>query len=215
MGPTKTAPRLTRAEQRERTRARLIEAARRLFIAQGFHGTSVEQIAEAAGYTRGAFYSNFEDKDDIFIALLDDDQTKRIAELNVIFGESRSLEDAFASIIRGNEARDIRPTTILHTEFWLYAMRNPKVRRRLAEIQRNERKAYERAIKAQFDALGLDVPFDLHDAALVMIALDTGGPRLGMLDPEDVGPNFFFRATLQLFEATQALARQRAAAKNK
>ncbi len=213
MAPVKTPVRLTRKEQRERTRARLLGAAQRLFIAQGFHGTSVEEIAEAAGYTRGAFYSNFEDKDDIFLALLDKELGERIAELTPIFHQSATLNEAFAVILRTNPRHLVDAKTILKTEFWLYAARNPKVRRKLAEQQQAERRAFERVIKAQFDAVGLDVPIDLHDAALLIAMLDGASPTLHLIDPEDVPEDFFFNAVLQLFEAGQALARERAAAK--
>lgn len=61
----KTRRRLTREEIKEVTRMRLIEPAERLFIQKGFDEASVEEISEAAGYSRGVFYSNFEDKDQI------------------------------------------------------------------------------------------------------------------------------------------------------
>ena len=205
--------RLTRREQREQTRARLLAAAQRLFIARGFHGTSVEEIAEAAGYTRGAFYSNFEDKDDIFLALLDKNLSDRIAELTPIFHQSATLNEAFAVIIRTNPRHLVDAATILKTEFWLYAARNPKVRRKLAEQQRAERRAFERVIKAQFDAVELDAPIDLHDAALLIAMLDGASPSFHLIDPEDVPEDFFFTAVLQLFEAGQALAREKAKAR--
>ncbi|MEV7042684.1 TetR family transcriptional regulator [Amycolatopsis sp. NPDC051061] len=66
-----TGKRLTRAESRERTKDRLLAAAAELFAGRGVNGTSVEQIAERAGYTRGAFYGNFEDKHELVVALLE------------------------------------------------------------------------------------------------------------------------------------------------
>src|ERR1035441_1726715 len=62
--------RLTRRESRDATRARLIAAAEKIFIRFGFDASSVERIAEAAGFSRGAFYSNFQNKDELFIAVL-------------------------------------------------------------------------------------------------------------------------------------------------
>jgi AcrR family transcriptional regulator len=202
--------RLTRDERREVTRTKLLAAAETLFTKHGFAGTSVEEIAEAAGFTRGAFYSNFEDKDDIFLSLLDHKLHRRIGELNEVFKQTASLGEAFNAIIEGNQRRKIGSETILNTEFWLYAARNPKARRRLAEIQRTERQAFERAIRAQFEAAGLEVPFDVHDAALLVMMVDLGAPRLALIDPEDVGSDFFFRGMLQLFEAGVALAEKHA-----
>ena len=64
-----TTARLTRAERREQTRDDLIAAADRLFVEGGFHATSLDQIAAAAGYTKGAVYSNFASKEDLFFAV--------------------------------------------------------------------------------------------------------------------------------------------------
>lgn len=64
--------RLTRAERQEKTREALLDAAARVFVKRGFQGSSVEEISAEAGYTRGAFYSNFKSKEEIFVALLHD-----------------------------------------------------------------------------------------------------------------------------------------------
>ena len=64
------AERLTRSEQQGRTRAALLDAAGAVFVERGFQGASVEAIAERAGFTRGAFYSNFASKDELFAELL-------------------------------------------------------------------------------------------------------------------------------------------------
>ena len=63
--------RLTREESKEVTRMRLIEAAERLFVRKGFDDASVEEISETAGYSRGAFYSNFDNKEQVFLAVID------------------------------------------------------------------------------------------------------------------------------------------------
>ncbi len=68
---TTATRRLTRAESQERTRTRIVEAGTRLFLEQGFRVTSLEQIGEAAGFTRGAVYSNFAGKTAIGIAVID------------------------------------------------------------------------------------------------------------------------------------------------
>lgn len=70
---------MTRAQRKEQTRESLLEAAREMFVKKGLAATSVEDIAEAAGYTRGAFYSNFGGKWELLIELLrrDDDRARR------------------------------------------------------------------------------------------------------------------------------------------
>jgi AcrR family transcriptional regulator len=64
---------LTRAEQQSRTRAALVASARRVFARDGFHGANLAAIAREAGLTKGAVYSNFDNKADVFLAVLDDD----------------------------------------------------------------------------------------------------------------------------------------------
>ena len=201
--------RLSRVESRAITRSRLLEAAKEVFVERGFAGASVEEISERAGYTRGAFYSNFDDKDDIFVAVFEIYLNERIAEVTDIVRAASSLEEAFAVIRRGNVHRDSKTWSMLQAEYWLYAMRNPKARPKLAQIYRTERRAYERAIRAQFDAAGLDVPIRLRDAALVAQLLDENAPRLRFIDPKEIDEDFFFRAILQLLEAGLALARER------
>jgi AcrR family transcriptional regulator len=62
--------RLTSSEKKPETRRRLLEAAAQVFIRRGFQGASVEEICAEAGFTRGAFYSNFESKEEMFVELL-------------------------------------------------------------------------------------------------------------------------------------------------
>jgi AcrR family transcriptional regulator len=69
--------RLSRSDTRARTRADLIAAARRVFLARGFHQATLDEIAEQAGYTKGAVYSNFAGKDDLFLALLEEHYARR------------------------------------------------------------------------------------------------------------------------------------------
>jgi AcrR family transcriptional regulator len=84
--------RLTREVSREQTAQRLLNAARRLIASRGLSAVSVENIAAAAGYTRGAFYSNFNSKEDLFIELLRRDQQEARLELDALRDDSVPLE---------------------------------------------------------------------------------------------------------------------------
>ena len=66
------SPRLTRAEQAGRNRALVLGAARRVFLARGYHGATLEQIADEAGFSKGVVFSKFRGKADLFLALLED-----------------------------------------------------------------------------------------------------------------------------------------------
>ena len=85
--------RLTREESREQTRLRLLDAAAVAIAKKGLAATSVEDIAEHAGYTRGAFYSNFKSKTDLFIELLRIDQQTMQADLQKLLDADLSIED--------------------------------------------------------------------------------------------------------------------------
>src|SRR3954462_14650083 len=73
--------RLSRAEQQKQTRQRIVEAAAQLFEDRGFHATSVDQVAAAAGYTKGAVYSNFASKEDLFFAVYERRVDRTVVEM--------------------------------------------------------------------------------------------------------------------------------------
>ena len=148
--------RLTRRESREATRARLIEAAERIFIRFGFEASSVERIAEAAGFSRGAFYSNFRDKDELFIAVLNRRRLAISNALGEVFRNEplagkrlRAVRDWYVS--QGRQKQWI----ILETEFTLRAVRNRAVRIRLAALRRQELETYSALVARHFSEIGL------------------------------------------------------------
>src|SRR4051794_15138667 len=76
----KQAKRLSRTERTERNRERVLTAAREVFLARGYHGATVEQIAEAAGFSTGVVYSQFGGKADLFLTLLEARIEERIRD---------------------------------------------------------------------------------------------------------------------------------------
>src|ERR1700732_2392985 len=103
--------RLSRDDSREQTTQRLLEAAQKLIAKKGLDAASVENIAAAAGYTRGAFYSNFSSKDDLFIELLRRDHQKATAQLKTLRDSSLPVErlqsgasEVYSQIYRDNES---------------------------------------------------------------------------------------------------------------
>src|SRR6201989_3544078 len=109
--PRMTRKRLSREDSREQTRQRLMDAAQKLIARKGLDAASVENIAAAAGYSRGAFYSNFKSKDDLFIELLRCDHVKAMAELNALRASEVPIDevqqrahDSYAQMFRDNES---------------------------------------------------------------------------------------------------------------
>jgi AcrR family transcriptional regulator len=145
----KQTSRLTRRESQAATRARLIQAAEKTFVHSGFEASSVERIAEAAGFSRGAFYSNFRDKDELFIAVLNKRRLEIAGALDEIF---RREPDASRRVLAvrdwyvRQQAR--KQWLILETEFTLRALRSRAVRARLAALRRQELERYS-ALAAQ------------------------------------------------------------------
>ena len=126
--------RLTRAESRERTRLRLLEAAAVSIARKGFAATSVEDIAAQAGYTRGAFYSNFSSKNELFVELLRADHTSTQENLQKLL-DATSSEDPqtqlallFAQCYRDDDHY------IIWTEARLLAMRDTEFRQRVKAL---------------------------------------------------------------------------------
>src|SRR3954464_13741014 len=85
--------RLTRAEQQAQTRSRVLEAADAVFARSGFHAARLEEIADQAGFTRGAVYSNFSGKDDLALAIIE----QRIRTVTALLDEIAAASDATAA----------------------------------------------------------------------------------------------------------------------
>ena len=139
-----TRRRLTREESKEVTRTRLIEAAERLFIRRGFDNASVEDISEAAGYSRGAFYSNFDDKEQLFLAVIDRRGPKGIDGVSLPSLDSASRTAAVREWF-SNQWRH-QESVALRMEFSRKAARDRAVRSHLAELRRREIETYARCL---------------------------------------------------------------------
>src|SRR5919198_5578400 len=140
--------RMTRAEQQQRTREEILAAADRLFVEQGFHATSVDQIAQAAGYTKGAVYSNFDAKEDLFFAVYEARVDAAVAELGRAVGEAPQARDVIVSATSDTATRRGRDDRWLATffEFWAHVVRRPALRARFAEIHARAQEPFDGAL---------------------------------------------------------------------
>jgi AcrR family transcriptional regulator len=181
--------RLSRDEQRAATRAALIDAAAQVFAERGFMGASVEAIAERAGYTRGAFYSNFESKEELFAELLQVRVYARYAEMadRTARGPERptmrQLGEQLAGIQTG---RGGAPLFRLWLELIAHAGRDSRFRKLVARFWRGNRRRSADAIAAGYEAAGQTPPADPKLLATAMIALDIGLAIQHFADPRDV-----------------------------
>ena len=194
--------RLTREESRARTRSLLIDAAAKLFAERGFAAASVEEIAGGAGFSRGAFYSNFESKDDLFLAVLDAHIEREVSSIAHEFETSASPE-AFFEFLRARavrRAREGREWSLLWAEFWLHVVRNPELAPKLAARQRAARTAIAAIIEAQFAQLGIELSLPAEHLASLMLAVDDGLVLQEHLDPSAVPDDLRARATVLLVQ---------------
>jgi AcrR family transcriptional regulator len=174
--PTRTAKRPTRAEKQIQTRAQLIDAAARVFARRGFQAATVEEIAEQAGYSHGAVYSNFSGKEELFLAVFEQYMSERIAEV----AQASEVEGTFPERARAAADQwmarfgEDRETFLLHLEFMIHAARNPELSRQLGERMALLRLEVERRIARRAAETATALPLPPADLALVLRALGIG-----------------------------------------
>ena len=185
--------RLSRSESVAMTRARLLEAAEAVFAENGFGEAYISQLAERAGYTRGAVYPNFAGKDELFLAVLDRWLDDDIERGGPFIADSPSAQEVFEWLrTRGGNRFADRSRFLLLTEFRLYALRNPAVAPRLAEYERRSLAWYTDAIRTHLEGAGIAVP--AAEVATLVLALENGIATLAHLAPDDVRHHAFIDA---------------------
>jgi AcrR family transcriptional regulator len=127
-------------QRTEATRRKLLNAALRVFARDGFEAARIEDIAAEAGHTRGAFYANFEAKEDLFLALLEQQAGKRTRELEALLERCATPEE-WRAAVRGFYLKRVadRQWAMLTLEFKLFALRHGNMRARLAAAHRRIR----------------------------------------------------------------------------
>ncbi len=202
--------RLSREASREQTRQRLLAAAGEVFAEQGVNGSSVEEIAARAGYSRGAFYGNFQDKHDLVLALLrqrTEREATEVAALGAAAGGT--FADVLEPLREWNRERaaHLNEWLALRLELWLYALRHDDVRAGLAGRETFARTALAGGIAREFAAQGVAPPADLAFLALIAHALEDGLFIQRALTPDEVPPEVVVDAVDLLIRSWIALAR--------
>lgn len=127
--------RLSRVEQQARTRADLVAAATKLLVKNGFHATTVDQIAAEAGYSKGAVYSNFDSKEALFLAVYDERVARGVAQVEAAIREFGVLEGlSRVTTARAKRDRNDELWVALLMEFWAHVVRSPAARARFVEL---------------------------------------------------------------------------------
>jgi AcrR family transcriptional regulator len=207
--------RLTREEQQQQTRERLLAAATELFTERGVNGASVEVIAERAGYSRGAFYSNYADKHELVLALLERRTYQEADEVGAMVRSDAPYPERMDALRSWHRVRAEHMSSwlMLRTELWMHALRSedPALRERLAQRDYFARGALAEGLAPAFTGTGTTPPADLAFLGLILHALEDGLLIQRLIAPEGTRDEVVVDAVDLLIRSWIALARQNAA----
>ena len=167
--------RLSRTAQTEQNRERVLEAARRVFVARGFHTATLDQIAEEAGFSKGAIYSQFESKAEVLLTLLERRIAERAALQMRLAAELDGIEDfetLYAEITRYSSADPA--WRLLLIEFRVFAARDPALNRRYQQLHRRAIENLAAMLALLYERSGVAPPEPLDVLAVNLLAHDNG-----------------------------------------
>jgi AcrR family transcriptional regulator len=169
-------PRLNREESQARTRNLLIEAARGEIVKNGFAQASVRDIADAAGFSQGAFYSNFPDKEAILLELVQRHQSEERAKIEAALSQAGGdAAKAMGGIEKWAATINSDPDfAVLAIELQLQALRSPSFAQGYNELNRKHRRALGVLVTRFFELLGRKLPADPVEIVTGFIALGRG-----------------------------------------
>jgi AcrR family transcriptional regulator len=187
--------RLRTRPTRDDTREKLFEAAARVFEEQGIGGASIEAIAAAAGFTRGAFYSNFDSKDELIIAMLEDHVAQSITRMHELLARHRNLADFIDALKKMDRSQQdpLGRSPLLHMEMILFVARAEKRRPELAKRLRARRKLIVEIVES-VKGSGSNGALDPAWTGAMVLALEDGFRLHRLIDPETTPPDSFLRA---------------------
>lgn len=213
--------RLTRAEAKQQTRERLVAAATEVAARRGFAGATVDEIAETAGYTVGALYSQFGSKDKLILEAMHHHIAQRVTEAGAIM-DAGSIDDednrvALGKLLAGSVDDNLVFGPLFWAELWLHAARNPELADLVASEARVVDEVIERGIharRASAEAAGVDTlpaagegPEEITDEALatVISSLYRGLAQRRRIDPDAVPDDLVGQALRLLVAGRRAL----------
>jgi AcrR family transcriptional regulator len=180
--------RMTREQSKAHTRERLLDAARSVFARGGFHGASVEEIASEAGFSTGALYSNFDGKEDLFLALMEREIAAHAREIAEAVGARASVDERAKGGARQWMTMIEREPELLllFMEFWAYGVRDVRVRPKVAARFAQVRELLTRLIADGVREFDLELALPAEQLAVAIDALADGIARQKLADPDAV-----------------------------
>jgi AcrR family transcriptional regulator len=188
---------------RDDTRDKLFEAAARVFEEQGIGGASIEDIAGAAGFTRGAFYSNFKSKDELIIAMLEDHVEQTVRRNLDLLSRHENLADFIESLRTMDRSRHdpLGRSPLLHMEMILFVARAEKRRPELAKRLRARRQLITDIVATASKNSGKTKALNPAWTGAIVLALEDGFRLHRLIDPETTPADSFLRAISDLQRA--------------
>jgi AcrR family transcriptional regulator len=194
-----------RSARREATRQRILDAAREVFAEMGVIGGTVEDICERAGFTRGAFYSNFTDKDDVVDALVEREHNLLLEHLNSSFAlvdkevsEAPDLATVLASLV-DQILRSVpvdRQLSLVQTELEIFAIRRPDLARRFVETNNRFRARIGEFLDGAMRHHGRELLVDPSILTDAIVAIAERSVRRALLAGGDADPDAMASAVL-------------------
>jgi AcrR family transcriptional regulator len=183
----------TRKQRQEQTREELVAAAAKVFARRGYHKATVEEIAAEAGFSTGAVYSNFEGKEELFLALADRQVQDRIAEISAVAdaaegrGEGgQEAADQFRAFLESDP-----DWPLLFYEFWSLSVRNPELQDELAKRRDAIRDALADTLERVASELGFELRFPAPALATAIAASLNGLAFERAADPDALPDDVF------------------------
>jgi len=193
-----------REAQVERNRELLLAAARRVFLARGYHGSTLDAIAAEAGFSKGVVYSQFESKSDLFLALLDERIAERAAENERVVREAGGGAAAVAALFALGRRRAQRETdwNLLLLEFRAQAAREPALNERYAKAHARAIDGIAGLLTRMFEAAGVEPARPPELLATFVLALTSGVNLENLVAPGSLPAD----AVVELLERTLGLS---------
>jgi AcrR family transcriptional regulator len=192
--PTRTRKAPTRAERKAQTADQLVKAAERLFKRDGFHATSVDAVADEAGFTKGAVYSNFAGKEELFFAVYERRLSERVAELNRLGAEAPSARAALRLAVESAGDRGEDGWMAVFFEFWAHVLRHPEHRERFAALHRSALEPFAQAIERFAREEAVEPPLPPALLATAQLALGNGLQLERLTRPDEIDMESFQQA---------------------
>ncbi|MER5708555.1 helix-turn-helix domain-containing protein [Streptomyces sp. NPDC002122] len=184
--------------RRPRTRAALLKAALEAFAEHGFHATTIEQVCERAGYTRGAYYSNFASKEELFLALFDEHSDRTVRRLADAIDALTAEEYTLARLaeVASRIEPDERDWYLVTTEFTLHAIRDRQAAWVLARHDERLRAEIARGLTLVLRRAGRELTVEADRFARLIVALREGGLAQSYVEPAALPPGSLEREFL-------------------